>query len=339
MEPVLSSGNHGDWPPASQAPTPAYAAVAPTHAEPLQLGRYELLERIGEGGMAEIFLAAARGAENFVRHFVVKRLHANLVHSREAVNHFIDEARLQAGLVHSNIVPVFDFGKVEGEYFLALEYVPGRDVGQVVARHTEKLRRPLDLATAFYIVHDALEALAFAHSHTSPDGKPLDIVHRDVAPGNVLVSYRGEVKLTDFGIAKADQRVSHTEIGMVKGNPAFMSPEQARGDQVDVRSDVFSAGLVLYFCLSGHFLYQGETTLNRLRQAAAGPATSDLNHIERLPAPASKVLARALAIEPAHRYRSALEFARDLESEMSGRTQLAALMDELFPPASRRVFR
>jgi hypothetical protein len=317
----------------------AIAAAQEQSAEGVQMGRYRLIERIGEGGMAEIFFAAAYGAEDFVRHFVVKRMHPHLARNREAVNQFIDEARLQAGLVHSNIVPVFDFGKAGAEYFLALEYIHGRDVGQIVQRHLEMFNQPLSLPIAFYIAHEVMEALAFAHSQIGKDGAPLDIVHRDVSPGNVLVSYRGEVKLTDFGIAKAERRVSRTEVGMVKGNASFMSPEQARGEVVDKRSDIFSAGVVLYYCLTAQSLYRGETTLNRLLRAAVGPATSQFGKIEQLPLPAARVLRRAVALEPGQRYADAAELAHELAPQMAGRGEMAQLMDRLFPVAQRRDLR
>jgi len=303
------------------------------------MGRYELIERIGEGGMAEIFFAAARGEKNFVRYFVVKRMHPHLARHREAVDQFTDEARLQATLVHSNIVPVFDFGMEQGEYFLALEYIHGRDVGQVLDRHLERFGGPLEMGAAFYVMHDVLEALAFAHSQTEKDGTPLEIIHRDVSPGNVLVSYRGEVKLTDFGIAKADRRISRTEAGTVKGNASFMSPEQARGETVDQRSDIFSAGMVLYYCLTAQLLYRGETTVNRLLRAAVGPATSQFSLIEQLPLPAAKALHRALALDPNDRYQNAAEFARDLAPHMVGRPEMMALMDALFPASLRRDLR
>jgi serine/threonine-protein kinase len=325
--------------PSSPSATQTASASEPMPGGPLRMGRYELIERIGEGGMAEIFFAVARGAENFVRHFVVKRMHPQLARSREAVNQFIDEARLQSALVHSNIVPVFDFGKAGGEYFLALEYIHGRDLGQLVQMHVEKLGGPMDVAPAFFVVHEVLEALAYAHGQTAKDGRPLEIVHRDVSPGNVLVSYQGEIKLTDFGIAKAGRRVSRTEAGMVKGNASFMSPEQARGETVDHRSDLFCAGLVMFYCLTGQLLYRGETTLNRLLRAAAGPATSQFGQIDHLPLPAAKVLRRALAIEPGRRYASATEFARDLAATMSTRSELARIMDVLFPPGQRRDLR
>ncbi|HEX3697058.1 MAG TPA: serine/threonine-protein kinase [Polyangia bacterium] len=326
----------------SASPSASAVAVAPAPDATgglTEMGRYRLIERIGEGGMAEIFFAAAYGAEDFVRHFVVKRMHAHLSRQRDVVNQFIDEARLQAGLVHSNIVPVFDFGKAGEEYFLALEYIHGRDLGKILQQHLELVGTPLSVPISFYVVHDVLEALAFAHSQTDKDGKPLDIVHRDVAPGNILISYRGEVKLTDFGIAKAERRVSRTEVGMVKGNACFMSPEQARGESVDVRSDIFSAGLVLYYCLTGQFLYGGETTINRLMRAAVGPATSQFNQIEELPAAAAAILQRALANDPAQRYQSAEEFKRELGPNIGNRRDMAELMDRLFPAGQRRDLR
>jgi len=300
------------------------------------MGRYHLIDRIGEGGMAEIFFAVAHGAEQFKRHFVVKRMHPHVARNRVAVTQFIDEAQLQARLVHSNIVPVFDFGKAGDEYFLALEYIHGKDLQQVVQRHVELFGHPLDLPVAFHVMHEVLEGLSFAHSQTERDGRSLEVVHRDVSPGNVLVSYRGEVKLTDFGIAKSDKRVSTTEVGMVKGNAGFMSPEQARGDVVDYRSDLFSAGAVLHYCLTGHLLYDGETTMNRLLRAAVGPATAQFGQIDRLALPAAKVLRRALALEATSRYQSASDFARDLSVEMCDRNKLGALMDQLFPPLERR---
>jgi len=321
------------------AAAPATAAVmleTPPAGPGVTLGRYRLLERIGEGGMAEIFIATAHGAEGFVRYFVVKRMHPHLARSRDAVNQFIDEGRLQSGLVHSNIVPVFDFGRVGEEYFLALEYIHGRDLERLVRRHVEVFGRSLSVPVAFYIMHEALEALAYAHGKTDPEGRNLAIVHRDVSPGNILVSARGEVKLSDFGIAKAEGRMSRTEVGMIKGNVSFMSPEQARGETVDLRSDLFSAAVVLYYCLTAQFLYQDETMFNRLVRAAIGPANAEFNQLAELPPIASEVLRKALALDPGKRYQSAREFARDLAGHFTaGRSELADMMDTLFPELRR----
>jgi hypothetical protein len=343
---AASSGTRG-WAsrPTEASTSPPSGEVAarrltPAHAETLpQMGRYRLIERVGEGGMAEIYFAAAFGAEDFVRHFVVKRMHPHLSRHRDVVSHFIDEARLQAGLVHSNIVPVFDFGKAGEEYFLALEYIHGRDLGQIMKQHLDRFGQPLPLPVAFFILHETLDALAFAHAQHTKDGKPLEIVHRDVAPGNILVSYRGEVKLTDFGIAKGGRRVSRTEVGIVKGNASFMSPEQARGESVDLRSDIFSAGLVLFYCLTGRLLYEGENTLNQVLRAAVGPATNQFNLIDQLPPEAAAVLNRALAMDAAERYRNAADFERELVPRMANREEVATLMDALFPVEERRDLR
>jgi len=332
-------------PAVSEAPVPAGAtgATAAAMLEPpagagVTLGRYRLLERIGEGGMAEIFIAAAHGAEGFVRHFVVKRMHPHLARSRDAVNQFIDEGRLQSGLVHSNIVPVFDFGRVGEEYFLALEYIHGRDLEKIVRRHVEKFGRSLSVPVAFYIMHEVLEALAYAHGRADAEGKNLAIVHRDVAPGNILVSASGEVKLSDFGIAKAEGRMSRTEVGMIKGNVSFMSPEQARGEAVDLRSDLFSAAVVLHYCLTAQFLYRDETMFNRLVRAASGPDVAEFNQLAELPPMAADVLKKALALDPAGRYQTAREFARDLVGHFTaGRSELSDLMETLFPELRREA--
>jgi tRNA A-37 threonylcarbamoyl transferase component Bud32 len=313
----------------------AATAVAPTSNE--TMGRYTLLDRIGEGGMAEIYIAAAHGAEGFERRFVVKRLHSHLARRKEAVSQFIDEARLQAQLVHSNIVPVFDFGRAGEEYFLALEYIHGRDLEKLLQRHIQVFNQPLDLHVVAYVIHEVLEALAYSHSKRDQTGRPLEIVHRDISPANILISYQGEVKLTDFGIVKAGQRVSQTEMGMVKGNASFMSPEQARGTKVDARSDLFSTGVVMFCCLTGQALYKGETTLNQLVRAAVGPATSQFQQIETLPAELVPVLSKALMLEPSQRYQSAAEFARELAPLVPGmKIELARLMEQLFPDQKPR---
>ena len=326
-----------------RAPGAAGSAVtAPRTDAPagnaMVLGRYKLLERIGEGGMAEIFIAAAHGAEGFVRNFVVKRMHPHMARNREAVSQFIDEARLQSVLVHSNIVPVFDFGRAGEEYFLALEYIHGRDLENLVRRHVEVFGRSLSVPAAFYVMHEVLEALAYAHGRSDVEGKMLGIVHRDVAPGNVLVSMRGEVKLSDFGIAKSAARMSRTEVGMIKGNVSFMPPEQARGEPVDHRSDLFSAAVVLYYCLTAQFLYREGSLFSGLARAAIGPTLSEFSQLGQIPPLAADVLRKGLSLDPAQRYQTAREFARDLAGHFtSGRSELSDLMETLFPELVREI--
>jgi hypothetical protein len=301
-------------------------------------GRYRLLERLGEGGMSEVFTAVAQGVEGFSRTFVLKRLRPELAREREAIAQFIDEARLQAGLVHSNIVPVFDFGMVgNGEYFMTQEYIVGRDVLRIMMKHLGETSGGIDPSVAIFIAHETLQALAYAHDFCDKEGQPMNLVHRDVSPGNLMVSLRGEVKLADFGIVKASRRVSRTQVGMVKGNANFMSPEQARGQEVDARSDLFSLAAVLFYCLTGTLLYGGDNDLDVLYKAARGPTPEDMIRIAQLPDPASSVLAKALSYDPAERFQTAQEFADQLAPFIGGaKSQAAALVQHLFGDELRR---
>ncbi len=281
--------------------------------------------------MADIYTAVLHGAEGFRRIYVIKRLRPELARSRVAVEQFIDEAKLGSMLVHSNIVPVFDFGKVGDEYFMAQEYIIGRDLGRLLQRHVETTGRPLGDKLMFYIAHEVLDALGYAHAQPDVSGRPLGIVHRDVSPGNIMLTVRGEVKLFDFGIVKATQRVSRTEVGVVKGNVSFMSPEQARGQAVDPRSDLFSLGLVIHHALTNNQLYLGESTFDQLLRAANGPKTEHLRMLAGLPPAIAAILRRALAVDPNDRYQSAAEFAADLAPHAAGgKFEAAALMQTLF---------
>ena len=308
-------------------------ATAVQQAAPAQnvFGRYVLLDRLGEGGMAEVYTAVTYGAENFKRTFVVKRLRPEMARNPAVVSAFIDEANLASSLVHSNIVPVFDFGKLGDEYYLAMEYILGRDLGRVNRRALEKEGKALPLAQVFQVAHEVLKALDYAHNRRGPDGKPLGIVHRDVSPNNVLVSAGGEVKLFDFGIAKSEGRISQTQFGTVKGNVRFMSPEQARGEKVDSRSDLFSVGLVLYYGLSGDALYRADTAYNLLVKAAHGPGIAELANLDALPKEAQRVLSRALQTDSAARFQTAAEFAAALAPFTAGaHDALARTLERLF---------
>jgi hypothetical protein len=300
-------------------------------------GRYQLLDRLGQGGMADIYTAVANGVEGFTRTFVVKLLRPELARDKEAVSQFVDEARMQAGLVHSNIVPVFDFGVVNGEYFMTQEYILGRDMVRVVQRFFEHARRSMEPRYAYYVAHETLLALEYAHSKLDREGNPMGLVHRDVSAANIMMSLEGEVKLFDFGIVKAHGRSTQTQVGMVKGNTSFMSPEQARGQQVDRRSDLFSLALVMYYCLTGRLLYEGDNDLDVLYKAASGPTAQDWEALRQLSQPAPEILARALSINPAQRYQSAEAFARDLAPHINGvKSEAANLMQVLFGDELRR---
>lgn len=280
-----------------------------TIGRPAAVGRYLLLERIGQGGMAEVFAAVTFGAEGFRRHFVIKRMRPELASNAEAVDQFIDEANLGSNLVHPNIVSIFDFGKAGSGYYLAQEYVPGRDLGQVMRRLLQDRGQVLSAEVVLWIANQVLHALEYAHGKRDTEGHPLGIVHRDITPENVMVSEVGEVKLVDFGVVKADHgRVARTEQGQVKGSVAFMAPEQARGQDVDGRADLYSLGLVMFYCMTGRMLFDGATTYDVLLRAACGPMEKEQALIAQLPAPCDAIVARALAPLPADRYQSAAAF-------------------------------
>jgi len=323
--------------PPRHATNPEGNPISETGAPGMQFGRYQLLDRLGEGGMSEVFTAASYGVEGFSRVFVLKRLRQELVNDKEAVGQFIDEARLQASLVHSNIVPVFDFGQVGNEFFMTQEYIVGRDLVRLIARCYEHSRQALSPRLAYYFAHETLLALQYAHTKADRDGQAMGIVHRDVSPANVIVSAQGEVKLADFGIVKSKKRVTRTQAGMVKGNVNFMSPEQARGQDVDGRSDLFSMGLVLYYCLTNRFLYDGDNDLDVLFKAACGPTDEHRERIDRLPSPAREILGLALAVDPNERFQSAAEFADALSLHVGGaKGEAAFLMQTLFGEELRR---
>jgi len=296
-----------------------------------QFGRYRLVERIGEGGMAEVFTALLSGAEGFERLVVIKRLKPHLALNPEAVAQFIDEAKLGSVLAHSNIVTVSDFGKVGDGYYLAQEFVDGRTLAQIAARYREKYDRDLPAAIVYHVVHEVLVGIAYAHERMDTQGRPLGIVHRDVSPSNIMISFEGEVKLLDFGIVKATERVSKTREGNVKGNVGYMSPEQARGLDVSSRSDLFSLGLVMFELLSGEPFYQGGGAGEILYQAATGPTVDHLARIAKLPAPAPDILRRVLANDATGRYPSARAFANELTASATMlKGQLAEMMRALF---------
>lgn len=341
-EPVLSQNLTRLGLSASGATAPPRAGMDGDAASPalpsgptgpgMPLGRYLLVDRIGEGGMAEVYTAVSFGYGGFRRPFVIKRLRPELNGNPTAVGLFIDEANLASTLVHSNIVPVFDFGEAAGSYFLSQEYVIGRDLGQITRRLRERNEPLLSIGAILQLAHEVLAGLEYAHSKHDEAGNPLGIVHRDITPENVMISERGEVKVLDFGIMKATQRVSQTESGTVKGSVGFMSPEQARGKTVDQRSDLFSLGLVILYAATGEPTYPGETFYDLLTAAATGPGEAELARIAALPAPLPALLGRALEFDPDHRFQSSAEFRAAIAPHVvgAGATELANQLHRLF---------
>ena len=212
---------------------------------PTKFGKYLLLERIAVGGMAEVFVAKAFGVEGFERLLAIKKILPTMGEDAEFIRMFVDEARIAVQLAHANIVQVLELGKHEERLYIAMEYVSGRDLRQLMERF-RKRQEAMPLPQVCLIVAEVCEALDHAHRKRDAQGRPLGIVHRDVSPQNVLVSFEGEVKLIDFGIAKAESRLQKTQSGILKGKFSYMSPEQVKGQPIDGRSDVLACGVLLW---------------------------------------------------------------------------------------------
>jgi hypothetical protein len=327
LEPAVSQNFSGLG---LSAPLQALPPMSPGPGTPL--GRYLLVDRIGEGGMAEVYTAVSFGYGGFRRSFVIKRLRPELITNPTAIDLFIDEANLASTLVHPNVVPVFDFGEAAGSYFLAQEYVIGRDLGRITRRLRERGEPLLSANAILHLAHEVLAGLQYAHAKRDDSGHPLGIVHRDITPENVIISERGEVKVLDFGIMKATHRVSQTESGTVKGSVGFMSPEQARGKAVDHRSDLYSTGLVILYAATGEPTFPGETFYDLLTAAATGLGDEQRARIATLPDPLPAILGRALDVDPDRRFQSGAEFRAAVASHLTGggASELAEQLLRLF---------
>ncbi|NNB97818.1 protein kinase [Corallococcus exiguus] len=279
--------------------------------KPTFFGKYLLLERVNVGGMAEVFIAKAFGVEGFERILAIKKILPTMAEDDEFITMFIDEARISVQLNHANIVHIHELGKHEDTYFIAMEYVAGRDVRTLLERYRRR-KEIMPTAQAVFIVSKMCEGLDYAHRKKDARGQDLHIIHRDVSPQNILVSYEGEVKIIDFGIAKAANRSQKTQAGILKGKFGYMSPEQVRGMPIDRRSDVFAVGVLLYEMLTGEKLFVGESdfsTLEKVRNADI-PLPREFN--PNISAGLEKVVLKALAREPEDRYQWASDLQEDL---------------------------
>jgi serine/threonine protein kinase/TolA-binding protein len=292
-----------------------------TKADPIRFGKYLLLDKVATGGMAELFKAKITGIQGFEKLIAIKRILPHLAFEEELVRAFIDEAKLAALLHHQNIVQIYDFGRIEESYYIAMEYLLGKDL-RLVMRQANLKGKPLRLESTLLIVSRICAALEYSHGLKDFQGKLLNIIHRDISPANVLITYDGNVKIVDFGIAKAATQSQLTQSGMIKGKVTYMSPEQAAGETIDHRSDVFSSGIILYELATGMPMFQGDTlqVLKLVRDAKFKPARSVK---EDLPQKLHEILDRALAKERDDRYQSAGDMLADIEElmyQMSART-------------------
>lgn len=288
--------------------------------------------------MAEVFRAESAGVEGFKKTVAIKRVLPHLAEKKQFIGMFLDEARLSAHLSHSNCVQVFDIGVGDNTYFIVMEYVDGADLKALI-EYQRKQNQPFPLQEACLICLKICEGLAYAHEARDGKGRPLHIVHRDMSPPNVLITRHGEVKIVDFGLAKANSQLEKSEPGIIKGKFGYLSPEAAFGQSVDHRTDVFAVGIILWEMLAGRRLFLGDTDLDTVRQVQAAriPPVSQYNPFCN--AEVEAVLAKVLARDPAQRYQSARDLGRDL-SELMYRFHRAAssfdIADLLAPVVAQR---
>ncbi len=277
----------------------------------IPFGRYQLLRKIAAGGMGQVLLAR-KGAEGFEKLVVIKRILPHLVEDEEFFTMFVDEAKITMRLDHPNIARINEFGVENGVHFIEMEYVQGEDIRRLDKR-ARLANTPLPLGVVIRVIADAAAGLDFAHKAKDSKGVPLNLVHRDVSPQNILVGFDGSVKLIDFGVAKAAGRAQHTATGILKGKFPYMSPEQADGLDMDGRSDVFALGIVLWEILTGKRLFKGENDLatQRLVKACQVPAPSEVE--PSLPAGLDEVVLKALRKDANDRYLDAAAFRMALE--------------------------
>ena len=303
--------------------------------QPQALGKYWLVDRIATGGMAEVFKAKTYGHGGFEHLLVIKRILSHLGEDQDFVDMFIDEAKVSVALQHANIVRLYDFGRIGDEWFMAMEFLDGKDVRNLL-RKLSRARRFLPIEAAIFIAAEACKGLDYAHKKTDLHGRPFGIVHRDMSPSNLLVSYEGDVKVADFGIAKAKFSSETTLGGMLKGKYEYMSPEHALGMRMDHRADLFSLGVVLHEMLTGRRLFKtgsDVTTLEKVK-AAQVPIPSEVN--PRVPKALDRIVLKALSREPGDRWNSAAEMGQALQEYLFPQTadqlrnELARIMQEVF---------
>jgi serine/threonine protein kinase len=309
--------------------------VATQLSEPIQFGKYTLFERIGRGGMAEVFKGRIQGPAGFERVFVVKRILPHLSDDTSFIKMFVEEAKLSARLNHPNIVHIFELGAVEGEYFISMEYIRGHDLSETMRAIWKALGPPRPELVA-YVGREACRGLAYAHNLTDENGRPLGMIHRDVSPSNVMLSYEGAVKMLDFGIAKAlSDGTEPTKGGTLKGKYAYMAPEQTEGDNIDNRSDIFACGIVLHEVLTGRRLFKGQSdvqTIERVRRCDVPPPSAQNPAVPR---ELDHIILKALQRDPARRWSNAADMADALDDIVHGArfqpTHLQQILYDLFP--------
>jgi serine/threonine protein kinase len=295
--------------------------------------RYKVLEKVAAGGMAEVYRAESAGLEGFKKIVAIKRVLPHLSEKTQFIGMFLDEARVSAHLSHSNCVQVFDIGVGDNTYFIVMEYVDGADLKGVI-EHRRKHNLTFPVEEACLICVKICEGLAYAHELVDSRGESLNIVHRDMSPPNVLITRHGEVKIVDFGLAKANSQLERSEPGIIKGKFSYLSPEAAKGGVVDARTDIFAVGIILWELLAGRRLFMGDSDLETVRmvQAARVPSIREIN--PAVSPELERALLKALTEDPNHRYQRARDFGRALNQLLftMGRSVSSFEIAELVEP-------
>jgi serine/threonine protein kinase len=303
---------------------------------PVPFGKYELISRLAAGGMAEIFLARTKSIQGFEKYLVIKKILRNRTNDPEFVRMFLDEARVAATLDHPNIVQIYDVGHVENEYFIAMEYLRGHNLIEIVRAGAKLGYSKPPLEHVMSILAGVCAGLHYAHDKRDFQGRSLEIVHRDVTPQNLVVTFDGAVKVVDFGIAKAATREVETLAGTLKGKIGYMSPEQCRGLAVDRRSDVFAVGIILYELTTGKRLYHERSDFETLKKIIEGPVPSPRDILPFYPAALNTIVTRCLQKNPDDRFQSARDLHADLDAFardnqlVTGTVPLAQYMERIF---------
>ncbi len=309
------------------------------------LGKYELVARIGSGGMAEVHLARLCGPMGFQKVVVIKTIHQHLAQQPQFLNMLLDEARISALIKHPRVVDIYELGEVDGVYFIAMEHLVGEPMSKLMAASASREGPRLDIYSVARIIADTAEGLAAAHDLTSMTGEHLQLVHRDVSPGNIVVLYDGNVKIVDFGVAKARGRITESGQHTLKGKIGYVSPEQVQGGPVDRRSDIFGLGIVLWEALTLRRLFDADTDLAGCKKILECSVPPPSYYRPEVPVSLDAICLRAVARDPDDRFQDAVEMYAALEEMLGqagqrGRERIAEFMNARFSrrrAARRRV--
>jgi len=281
--------------------------------------RFRIIERLDKGGMAEVFRGVSESLRGFKKHVAIKRILPNLAQNAKFVSMFLDEARLSLNLQHANIVQVFDIGQAADTYFLVMEFVDGANLKAII-EHVQGQGRTMPIPEALYIMIESCKGLSYAHHLENPEtGEPLYLVHRDISPPNILISKNGEVKLVDFGLAKANSQLEETDPGVVKGKFSYLSPEAAQGLEVDARADIFAIGIILYEMLTGRRLFFGSTDYETVQLVRDARIPSIQAQSPKVDSELERIVRKALARDPNDRYQEAYDLSDALSQYLFSR--------------------